>query len=226
MKVLNVVFAVIAGLGFPFLPLILSGRMDWWQGWAFPGVLIVFTFASRILAIRKNPDLAAERAQFTNAPGIKEWDRKLAPWLGYYLPALAYITFGLDARFGWSPQMPVGVAIVGLILFMAGYALATWAMIENRFFSSVVRIQTERGHTVCDTGPYRLVRHPGYAGGLIGWVFMPLFMGSWWSYIPALMNVVVYFIRTRLEDQTLQAELPGYKEYTRRTRYRLIPGVW
>jgi protein-S-isoprenylcysteine O-methyltransferase Ste14 len=226
MKLRNVLLALVAGLLFPFLPVIVSGKWDWWEGWAFAVITILLTVLSRVLAIRKNPDLAAERSQFTDAPGVKAWDRKLVPWIGYYLPAAAYILFGLDQRLAWSPQLPVAVEIAGLVVFLAGYAFSVWAMVENRFFSSVVRIQTERGHTVCDTGPYRLVRHPGYAGGALAWLALPLFLGALSGYFLSALTLAVYLIRTALEDNTLQEELPGYKEFAQKTKYRLIPGVW
>jgi protein-S-isoprenylcysteine O-methyltransferase Ste14 len=107
-----------------------------------------------------------------------------------------------------------------------GSALGNWAMLENRFFSGYVRIQTDRGHMVVSNGPYRSIRHPGYLGGIVTWLAAPLALGSLWALIPAGAVVVAYVIRTALEDRTLQAELDGYKEYARQTRYRLVPGVW
>jgi len=99
-------------------------------------------------------------------------------------------------------------------------------MLANRFFSGVVRIQNERGHSVVSDGPYRWVRHPGYAGGFIGDLALPLLLGSAWAFIPAALTAGAVVLRTALEDRTLQAELPGYREYAQRTRFRLLPGVW
>ena len=96
----------------------------------------------------------------------------------------------------------------------------------NRFFAAVVRIQEDRGHTVISSGPYRVVRHPGYAGGTWTWLAMPLMLGTLWSYIPAIATVAFICLRTALEDRTLRKELPGYAEYAQRTRYRLVPGIW
>jgi protein-S-isoprenylcysteine O-methyltransferase Ste14 len=213
-------------LFFTFIPVIVSGDFRWVEGWTLAIVSIVFSLLSRVLAAHKNPDIIQERAGFTDSQGIKPWDKKIVPLLAFIVPLLIYTIFGLDRRFGWSMPVPVLVRVVGLFVFLSGFFLSTWAMVENRFFSSVVRIQTERGHTVCDTGPYRWVRHPGYLGGLIGWVGIPIFLGSLWGYFPVLIEMALYVIRTRLEDQTLQAELPGYKEYTQHTRYRLLPGIW
>ena len=99
-------------------------------------------------------------------------------------------------------------------------------MVVNPFFEKTVRIQKERGHHVIDTGPYAVVRHPGYAG-FVGWIISaPLLLASAWAFIPALLAVVGILVRTILEDRTLQAELPGYCEYAVRVRFRLVPGVW
>jgi protein-S-isoprenylcysteine O-methyltransferase Ste14 len=137
-----------------------------------------------------------------------------------------WIVAGLNVRFGWPPPVPIGWQVLGAILFVLSTLFGTWAMLENRFFSAVVRIQTDRGHTVVTTGPYHFVRHPGYAAGIFGYLAMPLLLNSLWAFIPALLTIVLIIVRTKLEDETLQAELPGYVEYTQHTRYRLLPGVW
>jgi protein-S-isoprenylcysteine O-methyltransferase Ste14 len=228
--VLKLNFKIVAtfffALFFTFIPLIVSGDYYWIEGWTLAILSIVVSILSRILAAHKNPDIIQERANFTGAEGIKPWDKKIVPMIAFYMPLINYLIIGLDRRFSWSIPVLVYVRVLGLVIFLSGFFLSTWAMVENRFFSSVVRIQTERGHTVCDTGPYRWVRHPGYLGGLIGWVGIPLFLGSLWGYIPVLIEMTLYVIRARLEDQTLQAELPGYKEYAQHTRYRLLPGIW
>ena len=116
--------------------------------------------------------------------------------------------------------------MVGFIFIALGYAFAAWALAENRFFSGVVRIQTDRGHVVCDSGPYRFVRHPGYAGNILALFGIVLALGSVWTLIPAAAASIIAVIRTALEDRTLQEELPGYRDYTRRVRYRLIPWIY
>jgi len=113
-----------------------------------------------------------------------------------------------------------------VLVFLLGCAMEFWAMSANRFFSTNVRMQTDRGHVVCSTGPYRHIRHPGYAGIILYTLASPVFLGSWWAYLPALAGVVGFILRTALEDRTLQLKLPGYKEYAQKTRYRLLPGVW
>lgn len=136
------------------------------------------------------------------------------------------IVAGLDHRYGWSPVFPLWMNILGLILIAAGYGFAVWALAENRFFSSVVRIQTDRGHVVCDTGPYRIVHHPGYAGNLLALPGIVLALSSVWTMIPAAAALVITVTRTALEDRTLQEELPGYRGYARRVRYRLVPRIY
>jgi protein-S-isoprenylcysteine O-methyltransferase Ste14 len=116
--------------------------------------------------------------------------------------------------------------LLGLAIFISGSGLLTWSMVVNPFFEKTVRIQTEHGHRVIDTGPYAYVRHPGYAG-LVGWILStPLLLGSAGAMIPASLAVIGIVIRTALEDHTLYAELPGYAEYVARVRFRLLPGVW
>ena len=136
------------------------------------------------------------------------------------------IVAGLDHRLDWSPVFPLWLIVLGFLLIAVGYAFATWALAENRFFASVVRIQTDRGHVVCDSGPYRVVRHPGYAGNVLALFGIVLALGSVWALIPAAVASIIAVIRTVLEDRTLQAELPGYRGYARRVRSRLIPGVF
>lgn len=233
MKSVTLIKAIVSflfALLFIFLPLIVSGDYRWQQGWWYCIIVLIFTILSRVLVIRKNPDLARERASFLAAEGIKEWDKKLLPYIVYYLPLLAMVVIGLDHRFGWSGFLPAlrsGFASgLGVGFFIGGYLLSTWAFVENRFFSSVVRIQTDRGHIVCESGPYRWVRHLGYLGGIFSWLGTPLILRSFWGFFPIIALVILYIVRTRLEDQTLQAELPGYAEYASKVRFRLFKGIW
>jgi protein-S-isoprenylcysteine O-methyltransferase Ste14 len=116
--------------------------------------------------------------------------------------------------------------ILALAIILSGYILGSYALIENRFFSGVVRIQTERGHYVVSSGPYRWLRHPGYAGAVLAYLATPFFLDSWWAFLPAVLLTILLVIRTALEDRTLQDELTGYYDYARRVRFRLLPGVW
>jgi protein-S-isoprenylcysteine O-methyltransferase Ste14 len=209
----------------PLLPLLISRRWDWWEAWVY-GLVAVLGFAiSRVLAARRHPDLLVERSRFMRTEDAKSWDKLLAPLVGLgggLIPLVA----GLDELFGWSPTFSLPVKIVSLAVILAGYVLASYALIENRFFSGMVRIQTDRGHQVVSGGPYRWVRHPGYAGGLLTYLATPFFLDAAWALLPAIFITIVLVIRTALEDRTLQAELPGYKDFATRTRYRLLPGIW
>ncbi|WP_372830814.1 isoprenylcysteine carboxylmethyltransferase family protein [Pontibacterium sp.] len=156
----------------------------------------------------------------------KAWDKVLAPLMALSVSFPLVIVAGLDHRFGWSSPFPLWLILLGFLLILLGYAFAAWALIENRFFSSVVRVQVDRGHVVCDSGPYRMVRHPGYAGNMLALPGMALALSSTWLLIPAAVALIIAVIRTVLEDRTLQDELPGYRDYARRVRYRLIPGIY
>jgi protein-S-isoprenylcysteine O-methyltransferase Ste14 len=203
-----------------------AGKLDWWEGWAYVIQAFIVLIFSRTILIRKNPDLAQERAAAGKKEDVKPWDRILMPLMSIYLPVIAWIVSGLDERFGWSPDLPDGIQLIALFLIFAGSMLGTWAMIANRFFSSHVRIQTERGHTVVSGGPYRFARHPGYAGAVLSWLASPVFFSSTWAAIPAVLAIIVVVTRTALEDRTLKAELPGYRDYAQIVRYRLVPGIW
>jgi protein-S-isoprenylcysteine O-methyltransferase Ste14 len=140
--------------------------------------------------------------------------------------ALIPLVAGLEARYNWSTTFSLPVILLSLVAILAGYILGSYALIENRFFSGMVRIQFDRGHQVVSSGPYRWMRHPGYVGALLAYLATPFFLDSTWAFIPAVFLSIVLIIRTQLEDKVLQEELPGYREYAVRVRYRLLPGVW
>lgn len=208
-----------------FLPMIISGRWDWPEAWLYAVTAILAFVLSRLLASRRHPDLITERARFMEARNTKPWDKFLAPALGFG-SILILVVVGLDERYGWSPAFPREAKVIAFIGILFGYAFSSWALIENRFFSGTVRIQTERGHHVVSSGPYRIVRHPGYAGAAISYLLIPVLLDSSWALISSILLLVVMVVRTALEDKTLQEELPGYREFTRKTRYRLLPGIW
>jgi protein-S-isoprenylcysteine O-methyltransferase Ste14 len=209
----------------PCLPLLISGRWDWWEAWIYALLCILGFAISRLLAARKHPDVIRERARTLDHADTKGFDKILAPMVGFG-SAILLLVAGLDGLFRWTSPFGLWVKIFALLVILAGYAWSSWALIENRFFSGVVRIQKERGHEVVSTGPYAIMRHPGYVGALLLYLGTPFFLDSWWTLIPAVLLVSVMVIRTGLEDNTLQAELPGYREYAGRVRYRLLPGLW
>jgi len=202
-----------------------SGRLDWDMAWIYVGLTAAFSLASRILILWKTPDLAAERGQASGKEDTEQWDKVLMP-LGIVLGTVMLIVAGLDKRFEWSPSLPLWLHGIAFVITVLGYSISTWATVANRFFSSFARIQRERGHVVVTTGPYRYVRHPGYAGAIVSSLASPLLLGSLWALIPATLAFCQLIIRTLLEDRFLQDELEGYRDYATQVRYHLLPGLW
>ena len=200
-----------------------AGRMDWWPAWAAIAVWIAWFAATDILLLRFNPRLMAER--LSPPKGAKAWDRTILSILR--LTQLArYILAGLDQRYGWTGGFPVAAQMAALTVCVLGYALLTWAMASNNFFSQIVRIQSDRGHAVVTDGPYRYVRHPAYVGMILFELAMSTLLASWGAIIAGGACAILLILRTALEDRALQAELTGYAEYARQVRYRLLPGIW
>ncbi len=200
-----------------------SGLLNWIGAWAFIGLNLLGVLFNSLFLLRFNPETVAERAR---AEGVKEWDKVVSTlWAAaYYL--LLLLVAGLDVRFGWTAPLPPAAAIVSGVVFALGFALFSWAMITNTYFTAVVRIQTERGHKVCTSGPYRFVRHPGYVGLVAQCLAAPVLLGSLWALIPGGSAAVLMIVRTALEDRTLHQELEGYREFAQQVRYRLLPGIW
>jgi len=188
-------------------------------------LIVAAGIGGRMWAEQRHPGLTSERQNIENIQNAKAWDKVLAPLMAVSIGFPMVIVAGLDHRYSWSSEFPLWLIVIGFIFISLGYAFAAWALAENRFFSSVVRIQTDRGHVVCESGPYRFVRHPGYAGNILALFGIVLALGSVWTLIPAALASIIAVIRTVLEDQTLQEELTGYRDYARRVRYRLIPGI-
>jgi len=198
-----------------------SGQPGWTGAWVYLVSYVGLIALTRVVV--HDPELFAERARMPK--DAKGWDKGLSV-LFSVIGLTMLVVAALDARFGWSPPTSTGVAAVGLAAFVLGFGVSVWAMAANRFFSSVVRIQSDRGHTVATGGPYRFVRHPGYAGFILGGLGIPLLLGSRWALAPAAVSCAVVVVRTVLEDRTLLKELPGYGDYAARVRCRLLPGLW
>jgi protein-S-isoprenylcysteine O-methyltransferase Ste14 len=217
---------IVVYLLIPLTLLICGGDLAWWQGWFYSLLIVAAGIGGRMWAEHRHPGLMAERQNIENLQNAKAWDKVLAPLMAVSVGYPVVFIAGLDHRYDWSPEFPVWLIVIGFILISLGYGFAAWALAENRFFSSVVRIQTDRQHTVCDSGPYRFVRHPGYAGNILALSGIVLALNSVWTLIPAVVASIIAVIRTVLEDRTLQEELPGYREYARRVQYRLIPWLY
>lgn len=212
----NIYVAVLALVFF-----LCAGRLNLPAAWAYFAVILV---NAAITSVKMDPGLIAERSGI--GKDAKRWDILPAILMGRLGPLATLIIAGLDARFGWSPPLELSRQLIAWAAAVPGLLFADWAVISNRFFSSVVRIQKERGHTVVTAGPYRWVRHPGYAGSIPYMLATPVILGSLWAFIPAGLTIFVTFIRTALEDRTLREELDGYESYVKQVRYRLLPGIW
>ncbi len=203
-----------------------AGTLRWWEAWAYVGIYLAGVAVNAVFMLRLNPETIVERGRATASTNWKEWDKIVGIVFAvlYFIGIL--LVAGLDERFGWTGQMGLATHIVAFVAYVLGGAVFSWAMISNAYFSTAVRIQDERGHAVCNTGPYRFVRHPGYVGAILQSLVAPLMFGSLWALLPGAMAALSLIIRTALEDRMLQEELDGYREYAERTRYRLLTGVW
>lgn len=205
---------------FMFLP---AGTVGWTKGWLFIAVFLISETLAAIYLWKTNPELLIARSHPHS--GTKWWDKLLLSGLFPAMSTIFVVAALDDGRFQWS-ILPVSVVLLGYLLFFVGFVIGVWMGQANKFAEPTVRIQTDRGHTVVDSGPYRFVRHPGYAGGTVMFFGIALALGSIWAMIPALVTGLLLVIRTQLEDRTLQEELQGYKEYATRVRYKLVPYVW
>jgi len=215
--------AVFAGIMAASL-FISSGRLDWAMAWAYLGVYVAGQLVATAGVMRSSPGLMAERGRVQE--GTKRWDRPLVGLVVLLGPAAMWIVAGMDMRFRWSPPVPLALQVAALFVAVLGSLLVAWAMRSNAFFSGTARIQEERGHVVVTGGPYRYVRHPGYAGGILFDLATPLILGSVWAFIPSALTIAVLVVRTALEDRMLMKELEGYQQYAGRVRHRLLPGLW
>ena len=210
---------VVVAAGFVFVN---APRLGWTLGWIYVGIIVATLTINMTCLLRWNPDLIRRRMRVSKFS--KTWDKVWVVLFGVAMIAI-YVVAVMEARDRVS-SAPGAAWLLGLAIFVPGWALAIWSMVVNPFFEKTVRIQTDHGHRVIDTGPYAYVRHPGYVG-FVGWILStPLLLASAWAFVPALLAVAGIVIRTALEDRTLHAELPGYPEYAARVRFRLIPGVW
>ena len=200
-----------------------AGTLGWIWAWIFLGIALLSVSINAFFLMRTSPETIAERGKPRE---IQNWDK----WIGGGLLISQYflipIIAALDFRFGWTGVIALAWHLLGVVVYALSLGLTSWAMISNAYFSTAVRIQLDRGQRVCSDGPYHYVRHPGYVGFFFQALSVPLLLGSLWALLFAIPVTVLLVIRTSKEDQILQEQLPGYKEYASQVRCRLWPGVW
>jgi protein-S-isoprenylcysteine O-methyltransferase Ste14 len=223
MKVKFIIKAFITTLIFSAILFLCAGKINYFQGWIFLTTNLI-TALMNFWAIRNDIELMTERSKI--GQGTKSWDKLIMALSGLtYLSSVTVAGFD-SGRYQWSPNFHWSIYVLGIALTLIGQVIFLKARKENKFFSSVVRIQTDRGHKVCDTGVYRIVRHPGYSGMTISLAALPLISGSLLSIIPIAITIILLVMRTYFEDEALKKELLGYNEYAQKTRRRLIPKIW
>lgn len=212
-----------ATLFFAAILFIAAGSFDHAPSWWYLCTTLLTTLFN-VLSLRGNEALMKERS--APGDGTKEWDKKILG-ISFLMSIAALVVGGLDGgRFHWSPSMPVWSCTAGAVLMIAGNGLFLKARSQNSFFSSVARIQHDRGQRVTADGLYAVVRHPGYLGMFISYLGLPLILASYWSIVPISVSVLLLFVRTAKEDAMLAEELAGYSEYQKRTTARLVPKIW
>jgi len=220
MKVLAIFIVSVLLLGaMVFIP---AGRLNYTQGWICLAVMVIGFSAVTAYVAKRTPSLIRRRMRA--GAGTPFWDRLFVIALQLLFVAILVVG-GLDARYGWS-SLPLWLQAAGLILMIAGMLLLGWAMGQNPHFETTVRIQTDQHHRVIESGPYRIVRHPGYAAGILIFIGMALVLNSAWAMLPATLSLANLVARTWAEDRFLQENLKGYRDFAKRTRYRLVPGIW
>jgi len=200
-----------------------AGHTDWTMGWVFIAIVAASQISIAIILMMRNPELMIERDV---RKGKRDLDRILTGVMTLFGPISICIVAGLNNRYGWLPQITFTYQIIGVALAILGSILPAWAMASNKFFYGVLRIEQEKNHSVCSSGAYQYVRHPGYLGAIIFDLATPLILNSVWAFIPAILTICAIVIRTSLEDKALQNGLDGYKNYAQQVRYRLFPAVW
>jgi protein-S-isoprenylcysteine O-methyltransferase Ste14 len=202
---------------------IAAGSLNIGRAWLYFGIAAVTYFVSSLIFIKYNPGLINERAK--RRENTKPWDKAL---LSLYLLIGflgTHIVAGLDSRFEWS-SLDMIYMMPGAVLYIVASIIQVISMMKNKYFEATVRIQSDREQQVIKDGPYRIVRHPGYASVLLSFAAIPFMIGSLYALICTAAVFIIIFIRTALEDKMLQKELPGYSQYAREVRFRLFPGIW
>jgi protein-S-isoprenylcysteine O-methyltransferase Ste14 len=201
---------------------IAGGRILYWQALLYLGLAILGTTLTHVLS-PKGSNLAALRAN--NVKTGESWDRRIVGF-SFLLTMATFIIAGLDSgRFGWSGPLPRVATTIGSVVMFMGQLIFALARRENPFFASTVQIEEDRLHSVCATGPYSVIRHPGYLGMALSIVGFPFVIGSYWAFVPVVLSVITLLLRVQLEDRFLRDRLTGYQEYTGVVMYKIIPFI-
>lgn len=209
----------------PVMLFVSAGTVHWLFAWIYIIISTLIAVFSRLVIHKKHPDFIKERSEGIKRKDVPLWDKRLL-LLNLIFSFSILIVAGLDKRFGWTNIFPDYLIYASLILFITGNVFSAFATYENRYYSSVVRIQKDKGHEIITSGPYRYVRHPGYAGWILANISATLLLNSLWAMIPAVLMSLTLVKRILLEEKMLSDELKDYKIYKVKTRYRLIPGIW
>lgn len=202
---------------------IASGRINKIRVWMYIGFYIIGSLIGNIILIKKTPELLNQRGKIQE--GTKIIDKIIIFTYFIFAIVITPLVAGLDSRYKIS-SLPFHFIYIGIIFYLLSLFFSVWSMLHNPFFEGTVRIQKDKNHRVISTGPYKIVRHPGYFGMILGSLPIPFSFGSICSFIPVSIMILLVFIRTIYEDKTLQNELEGYKEYCLKVKFRLIPFLW
>jgi protein-S-isoprenylcysteine O-methyltransferase Ste14 len=216
------VFGLVEPVAFGLMLLLTAGTVNYWQAWVLLAVFAIATWTSSIYLLRTNPAALQRRMRGGPTAEARMAQKVLIGcfWLSF---ATIFIVSVLDHRFGWS-AVPPAICLVGDVLVAIGLGVVMLVIIQNSYAAATVRV--EAGQKLVSTGLYRLVRHPMYTGNVITMVGIPLALGSYWGLVVVLSGVVVLALRIRDEEKLLREELAGYREYTQKIRYRLVPSMW
>jgi protein-S-isoprenylcysteine O-methyltransferase Ste14 len=219
----NPVLNILLSIAFGYLWFFVLGEPGWWQGWLFLGCAVLYLTLLVIRLHRLNPDLFKERGQL--AENVPAWDRRIINLSLAFMLGLAVVAALDSSRYHWS-HPPLWLQILGWIPLLAAFAIIWHVMSVNSYLSSYARLQPERGQTVVQQGLYARIRHPMYLGVILAYLGIPFLLGSLWACIPAVLLILLYIIRTALEDQMLLNGLEGYPEYAQEVPFRILPKIW
>jgi len=211
---------------FPVILFVLAGDWRWIEGWLFSVIFLLMSFGTLVYLYFHDPELLQERFGSPVQEGQKPWDKVLLSL--FFLEFLVWFAImPLDARrLGWSPTFPLWLKTTGTLLLLLASYLLFEALKENTFAAPVVKMQKERGQKVISTGLYSIVRHPMYAGATLLFISAPLLLGSVYGLIMGLVLIITIAIRSLGEEAMLKQELPGYREYMQKVKWRLIPFIF